>query len=239
MEILAGSLLTPETVNATDYPITETDLKYITKRDERKHVQLHQLDLAPYGNVSCFYAAAFKIVADAYPLTDDEKKLAVQAWKDGWAAIVKDGKVEPGLGGRLADGVDYARRAWNAAFPAKKVKTYRGLLPRFDKDSSLHIHFYRAMNNGWAVMFGGYIGQDFWGDMLDGTINNDQMPTGKIYGHARTMFDYVPVGDAGGNVMVFDNYPKTWDRSAYRLDDMETKVKNGVLFPSYFLALPA
>lgn len=242
MEILAGSLLTPDTVNPTDYPIKDTDIEKITYRGNHPHVQLDQRDLSPHGNVSCFYTAAFKICADAYVLDAAERKVAVQAWKDGWAAIVKDGKVTPGFGGRLSDGVDYARRAWNAAFPTKRVRTYRGLLPRFDQDSKLHQHFYRAMFNGWMVMFGGYIGKEFSADLLDGTINDDTKPVGEgVYGHARNMFGWKSMpGDLGGTVTVFDNYPKMQNfQNAYKLDDLETKVKNGQVFASFFLALPA
>jgi hypothetical protein len=239
MEILAGSLLTPDTVNPTDYPIAETDINLITKRGWKSHIQLDQLDLSPHGNVSCFYCSAFKIVADAYELTPEEKVRAYQAYKDGWAAIVKDGKVIPGFGGRLSDGIDYARRAWNAAFPDKKVKTYRGIMPRFDQDSNLHLHFYRAMNNGWMVQFGGYVDSTTEEDLLDGVLNNDTVGE-KKYGHARNLHSYSPVGMGGGIGRVFDNYAKSnkvW--GSYLIDDIETKVANQAIFPSYFLALPA
>lgn len=242
MEILAGSLLTPDTVNATDYPIQDTDIDKITYRGNHPHVQLDQRDLSPHGNVSCFYTAAFKICADAYVLDAAERITAVQAWKDGWAAIVKDGKVTPGFGGRLSDGIDASRRAFNTAFPNKKVRTYRGALPRFDEDSSLHLHFYRAMLNGWMIQFGGYIGEDFSGDLLDGTINNDNKPVGeKVYGHARNLFGWIQSsGSLGGTVTVDDNYPKLNSfPNRYKMDDLETKVKNGQLFKSFYIALPA
>lgn len=241
MEILAGSLLTPDTVNPTDYPIQDTDINKIGNRGLRSHIQLDQRDLSPYGGVSCFYAAAFKMVADTYELTPDEKKVAYQAFKDGWAKIVEEGKVVPGIGGRFSDGVDGARRCWNAAFPAKKVRTYRGLLPRFDVDSNLHQHFYRAMFQGWMVMFGGYIGKDFSSDLLDGTINDDKKPVGEgVYGHARNMFGYIRNGSVYGSTTVDDNYPKLPNfPNRYGMDDLEIKVENGQLFPSYFLSLPA
>jgi hypothetical protein len=242
MEILAGSLLTPETVNPTDYPIQETDISKIVHRGLRPHIQLHQLDLSPNGSVSCFYTAAFKIVSDVYDLTPDERKTAYQAFKDGWAKMVADGKVVPGLGGRFADGIDGARRAWNSAFPEKQVHTYRGLLPRFDVDSRLHLHFYRAMFNGWMVMFGGYVGKDFTYDLLDGTINDDAKPVGEgVYGHARNLFGWKSSpGDLGGTVTVDDNYPKLPSfPNRHKMDDLEMKVKNGQLFSSYYLALPA
>ena len=49
MEILAGSLLTPDTVNPTDYPIQDTDIEKIGYRGLRSHVTLDQRDLSPYG----------------------------------------------------------------------------------------------------------------------------------------------------------------------------------------------
>jgi hypothetical protein len=242
MEILAGSLLSPDTVNPTDYPIQDTDLEKIGYRGNHPHVHLDQRDLAPYGNVSCFYTAAFKICADAYVLDAAERKIAVQAWKDGWAAIVKDGKVVPGFGGRLSDGIDYSRRSWNFAFPNKKVRTYRGWLPRFDVDSKLHQHFYRAMFNKWMVQFGGYVDDVISGEMLDGTVITDTKPVGdKVYGHSRDMFGWQSSpGSLGGMVTVYDNFPKLPNfPNVYKMDDLETKVKNAQLFPSYFIALPA
>jgi hypothetical protein len=242
MEILAGSLLTPDTVNPTDYPIQDTDIEKIGHRGNRSHITLDQRDLSPNGGVSCFYAAAFKMVADTYELTPDEKKVAYQAFKDGWANIVAEGKVIPGIGGRFGDGVDAARRAFNAAFPTKRVRTYRGLLPRFDVDSNLHLHFYRAMFQGWMAMFGGYIGNDFSADLLDGTINDDEKPVGEgVYGHARNMFGWKSSpGSLGGTVTVDDNYGKMPNfPNRYQMDDLETKVKNGQVMGAYYLSLPA
>lgn len=233
MEILAGSLLTPETLNDTDWPIQDTDIESITKRDDRPHCTLDQRDLAPYGNVSCFYTAAFKACADTFVLDAAERKLAVQAWKDGWAAIVKDGKVTPGFGGRLSEGVDYSRRAWNKAFPNKKVKSYRGLLPRFDQDNKLHQHFYRAINYGWQVMFGAFLDKDFSTDKLDGVVNNDTVDKDNNWGHARNLYAH-----KADLYRVNDNYPKDSGNS-YLIDDLELKVKNGVIFPSYYIYLPA
>lgn len=242
MEILAGSLLTPETVNATDYPIAPAVLDLIVPRPDRKHIQVDQLDLAPHGGVSCFYASAFKICADAYDLTDDEKVKAMKAYHDGWANIVKDGKVTPGFGGRLSDGVDYARRAWNAAFPAKKVKTYRGDMPRYDVDSPLQQHFYRALFNGWMVQFGSFISPSIKAEILAGEIKDDAKPTdARTYGHARNIYLYENVeGGKGGTVKVLDNYPKTHpEANVYAMDDLEAKVQSGQVFSSFFLALPA
>lgn len=241
--IVCGSLLTGGTINPTDYPIRSTDIRAIKPRFSGGHVQMDQRDLEPFGNVSCFYTAAFKIVADAYPLdTQEMRDRAVKAWKAGWAAIVKDVKVTPGFGGRLSDGIDYARRAWNAEFPDKKVITYVGEMPRFDKgNADRQLHFYRAIFNGWAIMFGGHLSESLANDiLLDGVLNSDEKPVDKSWGHARTMYGYEPKGDKGGVVKVSDNYPKLKGfPNIHLMDDLEEKVSTGQVFGSYFVAFPA
>jgi hypothetical protein len=181
------------------------------------------------------------MIADTYQLTPAEKQVAISAWKDGWYKLVRDGKVEEGFGGRFSDGVDYARRAWNYFFPDKKVRTYRGLLPRYDTESNLHLHFYRAMYSGWMIMFGGYIDNSFKEDLLDGVINNNAKPEGKgVYGHARNMFGYeTNMEELGGIVKIDDNYAKmSGFTNRYQMRDVEEKVTTGNLFPHYFIALP-
>ena len=236
-ETLAGALLTPDTVNATDYPISAVDIYDIERRQPdavpcdgvvRPHIVLQQCDLAPYGNVSCFYTAAFACAADAWELTADERKKALAAWRDGWAAIVRDGKVKPGFGGRLADGVDYSRRAWNAAFPEKRVRSFRGSVDT--------VAFYRALSLGWKVQIGRFVGKDELSDILDDGIVQDDVKEAKDYGHSTGYYSKNCSID-----LVQDNSPKNplpW-KNTYQLDDLETKVKNGVVFPSFYVFLRA
>lgn len=235
-EILCGTLLAPETVNETDFPIEAVALEKIGQRQAdavpcggnvRPHAAVHQLDLAPHGGVSCFYAAAFACAADAWPLSVADKTKALQAFKDGWAAIVRDGKVTPGFGGRFADGVDYARRAWNAAFPDRKVKSFRGKVDSHE--------FYRALSLGWKVMIGRFVGKDELQDILaDGDVD-DNTRASDDYGHATGYFSKSCTVD-----LVQDQYAKRPGfPNAYELADFQTKVANGVVFPSFYLFVRA
>jgi hypothetical protein len=238
-EILMGTLYA---VNDTDR-IIDAQVEKIVKRDgkelteQRPHVVMQQTDLAPHGNVSCFYVAAFRCAADVYPLSADDRTKALQAWRDGWAALIRDGKVTPGVGGRFADGVDYARRAWNAAFPDRKVASYRGRCPRFDADDATHIAFYRALNSGWMVQMGRYVSPGLAGDLLDdGIIQDDAQPTGAgVYGHSHCYH-----AGRDWKHYALDNYPKTLgEKNRYVLDDFEEKVRLGQVMPSFFLFLPS
>ena len=234
-ETLLGTLLAPATVNETDFPIEAAELEKIGPRQAaavpcggsvRPHTVLHQLDLTPHGEVSCFYTAAFACAADAYPLSSDDRPKAVQAWRDGWAALIRDGKVVPGFGGRFADGVDYARKAWNSAFPDRKVKSYRGTVDT--------IEFYRAISSGWKVMIGRFVGKDELSDILDDGIVQDDTKNSGDYGHATGYYSRNCSVD-----LVQDNYPKKplpW-KNAYQLDDFALKVENGVVFKSFYLFL--
>jgi hypothetical protein len=238
-EIICGTLYA---VNDTDR-IIDAQVEKIGKRDgvtlsqQRAHVLLQQTDLSPHGNVSCGYNSAFRCCADAFPLSAEDKPVALNAWRDGWAAMLRDGKVTPGMGARFADCVDYARRAWNAAFTDRKVASYRGKCPRFDQDDATHQAFYRALYSGWMVQIGRYASADLLGDLLDdGIIQDDAKPAGNgVYGHSccyatnRDMLDYV-----------LDGYPKTMGkRNAYQLDDFAQKVQNGQVMPSWYIFLPA
>jgi len=234
MEPLLGTLYA---VNDAD-KIIDADVNAITFRDKRPHILLQQTDLAPNGGVSCFYTAAFRCAADAWPLDASERPLAIQAWKNGWAALLSDSKVVSGQGGRMADGVDYARRAWNAAFPNKQVVSYRGRCPRFDQDDATHIAFYRAMNFGWMVTVGLYASKDILADILDdGIVQTYERAGSGEYGHLVCLCqdDKKRWED---RLVVLDNYPKTFVRNQYSLEDFEKKVERGLMFPSYYLFLP-
>lgn len=242
--VLFGTLLDPSTVNAADYGIETADLGNIGRRTARPHILLQQTDL-PNGEYSCFYTAPFRCAADAYELTQDERKKALQAWKDGWDQLVMDGKFTPGYGGRMADGVDYARRAWNSAFPDKKVRSYRGEFPDAVSEASLgQLATYRALNNGWMVTIGRYSSETILGDLLDdGIIQGDAGASGNgVYGHLTCVITHTNPEC----VTVMDNYPK-WTRlpdgrswkNTYVLDDIRLKRTNGQIFPSTYIFLPA
>jgi hypothetical protein len=115
-------------------------------------------------------------------------------------------------------------------------------MPRFDKDSPLHLHFYRAVFNGWMVQFGSFISPSIKDEMVAGKVTDDSKPTDhRTFGHARNIYLYKNVSDGkGGTVKVSDNYPKSRPEiNDYRMDDLEEKVKTGQVFSSFFLALPA
>lgn len=246
-QVLFGTLLDPSTVNAADHGIETADLSKIGKRAPRPHVLLQQTDL-PSGAWSCFYTAAFRCAADAYELTPDEKVRALKAWKAGWDKLIADGKFIPGTGGRMADGVDYARRAWNAEFPEKRVRSYRGEFPDAKTEANTaQLATYRALNNNWMLTFGRYSSDAIMGDLLDdGIIQGDASPSGSgIYGH----LSCAVVNPNPDCVTDMDNYPK-WERDGVQidgkpwknvhvLDDVRLKRTNGQIFPSTYIILPA
>ena len=252
MEILAGTLLTPDTVKATDRILEAADSRVFTWRDgkqgldaQRPHVTLSQLDLPGDGAHACWLTGAFKSALDTFPLdTPELRTKAVKAWKDGWEFAVKTGLHQAGLGGRMSDGVDVARRFVNAAFPDRQVASYRGDVPRFDADRVTEASFYAAMDFGWMAAFGGFVNADFVGDLLDdGIVQGDAKPIGpNAYGHLSNLFS-----PSVFRYRVDDNYPKMqgqlvqglpW-RNRYDLDDLELKVQSGQVFPSFYVFLPA
>lgn len=246
MEVVSGVLLTTETHNPTDFPITTVALEAVKWRDgialleqQRKPLTISQLDLKPYGEVSCFYTGPFKAAADAYPLdTPELRAKVIDAFHEGWAQIVKDGKVTPGYGGRFADGVDYARRVLNATMPAdRQIRSYIGKLPRFDQNDPTEQTFYRAQLYGWQTIVGRYVGAEQYGDIVtDGVLNADTIPDGEKYGHCFNVFCRKPIVYRAN-----DNYPKQaapWN-NYFVLDDFELKVQNGLLYRSCYYFLPA
>ena len=244
-QVQAGSLLEPETHNATDYPITTVLLDKIGWRDgvedlmkQRKPVTMSQLDLAPYGEVACFYTGPFKAAADAFPLdTPELRAKAMQAFRDGWAQVVKEGKVTPGFGGRIADGVDAARRAINAVMPAgRQVRSYFGRVPRNTMSDPTEICFYRALYRGWQLTLGRFAVGDQVADIIsDGVLDAVGKPSGKTYGHCFNAFE------RGPGILANENYPKKpkpWE-NYFKIPEVQTKADNGLLFSGCYYFLPA
>ena len=251
MEILSGTLLTPSTLGSHDEILEAQDPSVIPYRDgctnlpsQREHVTMNQLDLPGDGAHACWLTAAFKSALDAKPLTTTEDRAkAVKCWKDGWDYAVKNNIHVKGVGGTMRAGVEIALQFVNEAFPWN-LKAYRFDLPRFDKDTSTQISFYRAINQGWMVTFGGYVNDDIIGDFLcDGVLDSDELPTGKgTYGHLRNLFcknthDFV----------ADDNYPRKQGslvdglpyRNRYVIADLEKKVQSGQVFRSGYIFIPS
>ena len=248
---VAGTLLTPDTLSSADVILEAQDPSVIKWRDgktalelQREHVTLNQLDLPGDGAHSCWLTAAFKSALDAKPLSDAEKPLAVKAWKDAWDYSVKNGIHQMGVGGTMRAGVELALQFVNAAFPSWNLKAYRFDFPRFDVDTKTQISFYRTVNHGWMVTFGGYVNKQYVGDLLDdGIVQGDDKPAGAgTYGHLRNVFSSSPM-----TYVADDNYPKRqgqlsygmpW-RNRYRLDDLEKKVQSGQMFRSGYVIMPS
>lgn len=211
MEILAGSLLSPDTVNPTDFPLADCPV-----RTKRSRTEFDQLKLDP---CACFYVAAICAAFDVYERRGDS---VMQVILSGWEALKRDGKFIPGFGGRMADGVDYARRAYNAAYPNQQVASYR-----VDIDS---LPFWRALARGWAPCIGRYASKSDIADIAaDGSLDANVAGAGK-FGH---LFR-VQAGPVG-----IDNYPGRpgWINK-FKMPDFDKKVESGLLFPSAYIFLP-
>lgn len=249
MEILAGTLLTPDTLSPQDVPLELQDPRFLTWRDglfgldnQREHVTLRQLALPGDGAHSCWLTGAFKSALDAKPLSAAERPVAVKAWKDGWAYAVANGFHKQGVGGKMADGVAIALKFVNEAFPAWNLKAYRFDMPRFDVDTPSQIGLYAALNYGWMATFGGLTSLEYVGDVLDdGIVQSDDAPTGSgVYGHLRNLFSHAPMtytvddnyADRQGKLVPGVGLP--W-RNRYLLPDLEKKVQNGQIFRSGYV----
>lgn len=247
-QVLFGTLLDPSTVNAADYGIETADLNLIGRRPSRPHILLQQTDL-PQGAYACTLTASFRAALDAIGVQPDERVKAVSVWKECWDQFVKDGKFTPGYGARMADAVDYARRAVNAAgFKGGKVRSFRGEFPdALSEATAAQLATYRALNNNWMITYGRYSSDEIMGDLLDnGIIEGDAAPSGNgIYGHLSCAV-FNPKPDC---ITDMDNYPK-WERdgviikgkpwkNTHVLDDVRLKRTNGQVFPSTYIFLPA
>lgn len=248
---MLGALLDATTVNAADYGIEKANLEAIGRRHSRPRILLDQLNLKPYGEVSCFYDACSAAAADVYPLdTPELRKRALEAHIEGWQEIVKKGLVTPGFGGRVADGVDAARRSYNAKMPSdRQVRSYRLEVPEFNgKESTVgQFGFYRSVEFGWAPVIGRYSTKELLADQLDnGTIENDDAPSGNgKYGHL-CRYSQLPIAKFPCGYGIFDNYQGrdgqefnggVW-RNVYGLDDIEVKRANGQVFKYSYIFLP-
>lgn len=250
--ILAGTLLSPETVKPTDYTIAATDARILTYRDgiqrledQRERFQFDQLSLPGDGAHACWLVGAMRMLLDAFPL--DTPELRAKARKcvlDAWEYAKLHGYHRDGFGGTMADGVDIGRRFYNAAFPDRKLATYRCKVPRFDKSDVSEASFYAAAFHGWSLAWGGYVNGAYVKDAVDdGKVQQDAKPSGAgTYGHLRTL--YAP---RFLKFRAVDNYPDRigqeiqgfeWS-NAYDLPNLETKTESGQVFPHAYFALPA
>jgi hypothetical protein len=146
----------------------------------------------------------------------------MQVIQSGWDALKRDGKFVPGVGGRMADGVDYARRAYNAAYPNQQVASYRVEIAS--------LPFWRAVARGWAPCVGRYASKADIADISsDGSLDANVAGAGK-FGHLFRV-EYGPAG--------IDNYPVLpgW-RNKFKMPDFDKKVESGYLFPSAYVFLP-
>lgn len=213
--ILPGTI---ESYNDTDFPLDR-----FPRREKRPRAVYNQLNLSPYA---CFYAASFAACADAYDTKVMDKKLILQVAKDGWDKLVKDGKFVEGVGGRLVDGVDGARRCWNSAFPDKKVASYR--------TECCSLAFWRAVAMNWAPVVGYYASKEKEADILDDGIVQSDVREAQTFGHLVRI-------EAPSTII--DNYPTRGrlavaGRNKYVFDDLVEKLNNGVLFKSAYIFLP-
>lgn len=221
MELNNGTL---EKVLPTDWKLE--DYLY-TEKAKRRHdgprAVYNQLNLSPYA---CFYAASFAASADCWELDSFEKSRALKAAKDGWAKVIADGKFTEGVGGYLSDGVDYARRAWNSAFPNKQVSSFR--------TANGSNEFYRALILNYAPVIGYFASKAVQDDILDdGTVQGD-VKDAKSYGH---LVRVAP------RFQIIDNYPTRGrlaeaGRNTYYFDDWDKKLANGLLFKSSYVFMP-
>jgi hypothetical protein len=220
-EILCGTIYQ---VSEKDYSLS--DLLYggkLFRRHNGPRAVYNQLNLSPYA---CFFAAPFAACADAYPLTSEDKKKARQVAEDTWKELVAAGDFYEGKGGYLVKGVDWARRGWNKAFPDKQVATYR--------TSAASNDLFRITFLGYAPVTGYYASKEKVADVLDdGIVQGDAKDAG-AYGHLVRM-------ESGYRII--DNYPTRGTlavagRNKYFMDDFDLKVKNGLMFPSIYVALP-
>lgn len=221
MELNNGTL---EKVLPTDWKLE--DYLYTVKakrRHDGPRAVYNQLNLSPYA---CFYAASFAAAADCLELTPYDRSVALRAAKEGWEKVIADGKFVEGVGGYLADGVDYARRAWNSAFPEKQVASFR--------TANGSNEFYRALILNYAPVIGYFASKSIQDDILDdGTVQGD-VKDAKSYGH---LVRVAP------QFKVIDNYPTRGrlaeaGRNTYFFDDWDVKLKNGLLFKNAYVFMP-
>lgn len=212
-DIVCGAI---ESTNPTDFTI-----EVLPSRGKWKRKWIDQRAIDPY---SCFYSASWAACMDAYDLSPEELSKAKDKAGYGFAKLKADGKFTPGVGGKMADGVDYARREWNLLFPDKPVASYRM--------TTLDLMFSLAIIRGWAPLIGWYPSKEKVEDMADDGIVQGDTRDAKSYGHLVRIEH---------GLQVVDNYPRGPVQDSYKryvLDDFETKVKNGLVFTSSYIVLP-
>lgn len=248
-DILHSALVDDRPVGAAFEPSKVDSIPYRhgieSETLQPQHIVMQQTDLTD-GAYACFYVAAFKSCADAYPLTAEERVRAVAAFKSGWDKLRNDGKFIPGTGGYVADGVHYAVEEWNFTFPDKPVKAWRFVVPTFNGQEATEdeLCFYRAKERGWTLVIGRGSSDAIKADLLDdGIIQGNAKPSGTgVYWHLCNYF-----GMGSQDDQVADNYPKwqgrlidgkPWD-NVYGFPDIAEKRANGQVLPSAWCILPA
>lgn len=194
------------------------------RRHEGPRAVYNQLNLSPWA---CFYSAPFAAAADCFDLTSEQRKLAREVAVRGWEKLKADGKFIEGMGGTMVDGVDYARRAWNEAFPNNKVISFR--------TNNGSNEFYRALILGWAPVFGYFSSKEKVADVIDDGIVQGDTKDSRTYGHLVRVEQ---------GFRVIDNYPTRGKfaeagRNKYFFDDWDKKLGSGLLFRSAYVFLPA
>jgi hypothetical protein len=123
-------------------------------------------------------------------------------------------------------GVDWARRGWNKAFPDKQVATYRASVGSND--------MFRITFLGYAPVVGYYASKEKAADVIDdGIVQSDTKDSGAC-GHLvriQSGFEIIDNSPTRGRLAEAG-------RNKYFMDDFDLKVKNGLMFPSIYAALP-
>ena len=212
MEILPGTLLTQDTVNATDFPLQNCPV-----RTKQLRTKFNQELLNTYA---CFYAAPIAAALDVFDLPDHFD--AMTPIRKGWDELIKEGKFTPGFGGRMADGVDKARHIVNELFPNTPVASYR-----VDIDS---IEFWRAIAKGWAPCIGRYASKSDVADISKDGVLDANVAGANKFGH----FFRCEAGING-----IDNYyGRVGFPNTFKMPDFQEKIESGYLFKSAYIFLP-
>lgn len=124
-------------------------------------------------------------------------------------------------GGSFIDGVNAARKMWNDLNPDRPVCSFR--IPVGSPE------FSKAKSKGYSVCIGVRVSPEYWRDVMNDGIVQDDSPAGKNSGHfVRT---YSPMN-------VLDNFPETLKSlNSYVYDDFGKKIESGLIMPfAYFFA---
>jgi hypothetical protein len=168
-----------------------------------------------YSN-SCFFVSAVGAISDVYGV-----KIDLDVLKANFQARILDKGLYSGTGGSFIDGVNAARRMWNELNPDRPVCSFRVPVggPEFSK----------TISKGYSVCIGVRVSPEYWRDVLNDGIVQEDSPAEKNSGHfVRT---YSPM-------KVLDNFPESLKSlNSYVYDDFGEKIKKGLIMPfSYFFA---